>query len=65
MAVLELTAFAEEFHAFKTFEDTATGGDAAFAFQTGMLAHNLKKKGEPWGNAMGKAIAFFENSQKL
>ena len=43
LTVFELTALAEEFNAFKTFQDTATCGDAAFAFQTWMLAHKLKK----------------------
>jgi len=42
LAVFELAALAKEFHAFKTFQDTATGGDAALAFQTWMLAHKLK-----------------------
>jgi hypothetical protein len=42
LAVFELAAFAEEFHAFETFQDTATGGDAALAFETWMLAHKIK-----------------------
>jgi len=42
LAVFELAAFAEEFDAFKTFQDTATGGDAALAFETWMLAHKIK-----------------------
>jgi len=42
LAVFELAALAEEFDAFKTFQDTATGGDAALAFETWMLAHKIK-----------------------
>ena len=42
LAVFELAAFAEEFHAFETFQDTAASGDAALAFQTWMLAHKIK-----------------------
>jgi hypothetical protein len=42
LAVFELAAFAEELHAFETFQDTATGGDAALAFETWMLAHKIK-----------------------
>ncbi len=45
LAVFELAAFAEEFNAFKAFQDTATGGDAALAFQTWMLAHKIKMVG--------------------
>jgi len=43
LALLELAALAEEFHAFKAFQDAATGSNAALAFQTGMLAHKFKK----------------------
>jgi len=42
LTFFELAALAEEFNAFKTFQDTAASGDAALAFQTGMLAHKLK-----------------------
>jgi hypothetical protein len=46
LAVFELAAFAEEFNAFETFQDTAAGGDAALAFETWMLAHKLKMVGK-------------------
>ena len=40
LAVLELTAFAEKVNALETLQHTALGFDGAFAFETGMLAHN-------------------------
>jgi hypothetical protein len=65
LAVLELTALAEEFNAFKTFQDTATGGDAAFAFQTWMLAHKLKKSAHSGGRIRRMQSHSLKKSQRL
>jgi hypothetical protein len=59
LAVFELAAFAEEFDAFETFQDTAAGGDAALAFETWMLAHKLGNGRVDWREMFRNAIAFF------
>ena len=59
LAVFELAAFAEEFHAFETFQDTAAGGDAALTFEAWMLAHKLENGGLFWREMFRNAIAFF------
>jgi hypothetical protein len=52
LAVLELTTLAQKVDTLETFQHTAFGLDGAAAFQTGMLAHKIKRVVEDAGGCL-------------